>query len=81
MKRQRLVPLSLSMAAVLKEEKNFDFTLPLHDATGKIIGAVGWTVPPQPCEQETAVARRARETAQELERQISSMDELLVQLM
>ena len=57
---------------VLKEGEYLDVTLPLHDSTGKLIGAVGLTLKPGPGEREADAIRRARATARELERQIPS---------
>ncbi len=57
---------------VLKEEGNFDVTLPLHTASGKVIGAIGLTFKPQGNEQESAAAERAKKMAAEVEKQISS---------
>ena len=61
---------------VLKEGENFDVTLPLHDAAGKIIGAIGLTLKPAAGEQEGNATRRARAIANELERRIPSRDRL-----
>lgn len=61
---------------VLKEEGNFDVTLPLHDATGRVIGAIGVTFKPRPDERRGDVIRRARNVAREIERQIPSKAEL-----
>ena len=61
---------------VLREGENFDVTLPLHDATGKIIGAIGLTLKPAPGEQEGNATRRARAIANELEKRIASRDRL-----
>ena len=61
---------------ILKEGENFDVTLPLHDAAGEIIGAVGLTFKPQPGEQESDAIRRAKDAAQELEKQILSKAKL-----
>jgi len=63
-------------AVVLKEGDNFDVTLPLHDATGKIIGAIGLTFKPRRGEQETDAVKRAQDMAHELERQIPSKAKL-----
>jgi len=61
---------------VLKEGENFDVTLPLHDATGKVIGAIGLTLRPDVGEQEGDATRRARAIASELENQVPSKDSL-----
>ena len=57
---------------VLKEEGNFDVTLPLHTASGKVIGAIGLTFKPQGNEQESTAAGRAKKMAAEVEKQITS---------
>src|SRR5713226_9317945 len=61
---------------VLREGENFDVTLPLHDATGKVIGAIGLTLRPDVGEQERDATRRARAIASELENQVPSKDSL-----
>jgi hypothetical protein len=61
---------------VLREEKNFDVTLPLYDATGRTIGAIGLTFKPIPGEQDAAAARRGRAMAHEVEKQIASREQL-----
>lgn len=61
---------------VLKEGTNFDVTLPLHDASGKVIGAIGLTLKPSDGEKEAGAKRRALGIAGELEKQIASKDSL-----
>jgi hypothetical protein len=61
---------------VLKEGENFDVTLPLHDATGQVIGAIGLTFKPLPGEKNADAARRARAMAHEIEKQIASRAQL-----
>ena len=61
---------------VLKEGENFDVTLPLHDAAGKIIGAIGLTFKPRPGEQDPEAVSRARAMAQEVEKHIASTRQL-----
>jgi len=55
-----------------KEEDGFDVTVPLHDATGKLIGAVGMGFKPEPGQQEPGVIERAIQITRELEKQIPS---------
>ncbi len=57
---------------VLREEGNFDVTLPLHTASGKIIGALGLTFKPRGEEQESSAVGRATKMARELEKHITS---------
>ncbi len=61
---------------VLKEGKNFDMTLPLHDAAGNTIGSIGLTFSPRTGEQEADAARRARAMSREIEGRILSTGEL-----
>jgi hypothetical protein len=61
---------------VLKEGENFDVTLPLHDAAGKVIGAIGLTFTPLSGEQDRDAASRARAMAHEIEKQIASTVQL-----
>jgi hypothetical protein len=61
---------------VLKEGENFDVTLPLHDASGKTIGAIGLTFKPRASEHDADAARRARAIAREIEKQIASRSQL-----
>ncbi len=61
---------------VLREEGNFDVTLPLHTASGKIIGALGLTFKPQGDQRESSAVERARKMARELEKQITSKAKL-----
>jgi hypothetical protein len=61
---------------VLREGGNFDVTLPLHDAMGRIIGAIGLTLKPAAGEQEGDATRRAGAIASELEKQTPSRDSL-----
>ena len=61
---------------VLKEEGNFDVTLPLQTASGEIIGALGLTFKPRGDEREAAAVERARKMAGELEKEIPSKAKL-----
>lgn len=65
-------------AVVLREGENFDVTLPLHDASGRVIGAVGLTLKPGADPRERAAAERALVLAKGLERQIPSLESLFV---
>jgi hypothetical protein len=60
----------------LREQGNFDVTLPLHDASGKVIGAIGLTFKPAANEQEAAAIQRAQSITRDLEKQISSKAKL-----
>ncbi len=57
---------------VLKEGGKFDVTLPLHTASGRVIGAIGLTFKPQGNEREASAAERAKKLAAEVEKRITS---------
>lgn len=61
---------------VLREAGNFDVTLPLHTASGKVIGALGLTFKPEGNEEESAAVERAKNLASELEAQIPTKAKL-----
>ena len=61
---------------VLREGKNFDITLPLYDAAGNLIGAIGLTFKPAEHEKESSALERARRAARELQRLIPSKAKL-----
>ncbi len=61
---------------VLKEGANFDVTLPLHDASGRTIGAIGLTFPPRNGERQSGAVQRAQAMAREVEKQIPSAAKL-----
>lgn len=61
---------------VLKEGKNFDVTLPLHDAAGNTIGSIGLTFRPRAGEQKAEAARHARAMTREVEKHIASAGQL-----
>jgi hypothetical protein len=61
---------------LLREGENFDVTLPLHDAAGRTIGAIGLTFKPRSGEQDPAATRRARAIAGQIEKQIASAEQL-----
>lgn len=67
-----LTAMQTGKAVVLKEEGNFDVTLPLRTASGKVIGALGLTFKPHGNEQESAAVERAKKMASELEKRIAS---------
>lgn len=67
-----LQAMRLGQPIVLKEGEDFDVTLPLHDAVGRIIGAIGLTFKPGTGESEEAAIRRACEWAGVIEKQIPS---------
>ena len=55
----------------------YDITQALHDAAGKLIGAIGMDIPPLKGESRAAVLRRAQAILAEIEGQIPSKQALL----
>jgi hypothetical protein len=61
---------------VLKEGSNVDVTLPFHDASKRVIGAIGLTLKPTGDERESSVVKRAQSIARELETRVPSKTKL-----
>jgi hypothetical protein len=61
---------------VEKEKDEFDATLPIHDAAGKIIGTVGMDFKTGPGQTKETVTRQAKQIASELEKRITSKEQL-----
>ena len=61
---------------VEKEKDEFDATLPFHDSAGKIIGAVGMDFKAGPGQTIEAVTRQAKQIVSELEKRITSKEQL-----
>jgi hypothetical protein len=54
----------------------YDITMPLHDASGKLIGTVGLDFKPEPGQQQPQVGQVAQQLVREMETQIPSKDKL-----
>ncbi len=54
----------------------YDITMPLHDATGKLIGTVGLDFKPEPNQKESEVMELARQIVREMETQIPTKTKL-----
>jgi hypothetical protein len=61
---------------VEKERDGWDITTPLHDASGRMIGALGIDFKREPGQQESGVVARARQITNEIEKQIPSKAKL-----
>lgn len=61
---------------VEKEKDEFDATLPLHDAAGKVIGTVGMDFKATPGQTKETVTRQAKQIAAELEKHFTSKEKL-----
>jgi cell division septation protein DedD len=69
-------PMRTGKPVVEKEKDGFDVSLPLHDSTGKIIGAVGIGFKSAPGQTEASVTQQAQKIATEMEAQIPSKAKL-----
>jgi hypothetical protein len=61
---------------VEKEKDEFDATLPIHDAAGRIIGTVGMDFKAGPGQTKETVTRQAKQIAAELEKRIMAKEQL-----
>jgi hypothetical protein len=61
---------------VEREKDEFDATLPLHDASGKIIGTVGMDFKAGSGQTLETVTRQAKQIVSELEKRITSKEQL-----
>jgi hypothetical protein len=61
---------------VEKEADGYDVTAPLHDANGKVVGAIGIDFKLQPGQTDASILRRTGELLNELERKIPSKSTL-----
>ena len=61
---------------VEQEKDEFDATLPIHDSAGKIIGTVGVDFKAGPGQTKETVVRQAQQIASELEKRITSKEQL-----
>jgi hypothetical protein len=61
-----------------KDKQVYDVTIPLHDASGKIIGTAGIEFKPEPNQSDVQVTKRSEQIAKEMESKVSSKGELFV---
>ena len=65
-------PMRTGKPVVEKEKDGFDVSLPLHDSTGNVVGALGVGFKPAPGQTEASVTAQAQKIAAEMEAQIPS---------
>jgi hypothetical protein len=61
---------------VEKEKDEFDATLPIHDAAGKIIGTVGMDFKAGKGQTKETVTHQAKQIVSELEKRITAKEQL-----
>ena len=78
--RDELTAMKTNKPFVEKENEEgkevYDITMPLHDATGKLIGTVGLDFKPEPNQKESEVVELARQIVHEMETQIPTKAKL-----
>jgi hypothetical protein len=62
--------------AEIEEQDLYDVTQALHDASGRLVGAVGIDIKPRPGQDRAAVVARAKVLLRELETRIASKEKL-----
>jgi hypothetical protein len=70
-------PIRTGKPFVGREEGEFDISLPLHDRSGRLVGAVGIRLKAAPGQTQAIVVNQARAMAHEMEAQIPSKAALL----
>ena len=74
--KDELTAMKTNQPFVEKEKDEFDATLPIHDAAGKIIGTVGMDFKAGPGQTKETVTRQAKQIAAELEKRITAKEQL-----
>ena len=69
-------PMKTGKPYVEKEKDGYDISLPLHDATGKAIGAVGMEFKLEPGQTVANMTGKAKQIAGEMEKRIPSKSAL-----
>jgi len=77
--QEDMTPMRTGRAVVGKEGSAIDISLPLHDASGHLVGSAGIEIKPKPGESRAAVVAKAKTIAHEMEKQIPSKARLLGQ--
>lgn len=72
-----LAPMTTGKPYVEKERDGFDVSVPLRDAAGRLVGALGVEFRPEPHQSRAEVTGRAQKIASEMAAQISSKMRLL----
>lgn len=65
-------PMKTGKPNVEKEKDGYDISLPLHDASGKAIGALGIEFKLEASQTATNMSEKAKQIAGEMKKQISS---------
>lgn len=70
--REDIVPMRTGKPVVEKEGAALDVSLPLHDASGHLVGSVGVEIKPKAGQSRAEVIAAATSIAREMEKQIPS---------
>jgi hypothetical protein len=74
--KDELTAMKTNKPFVEQEKDEFDATLPIHDAAGKMIGTVGMDFKTGPEQTKETVTRQAKQIVAELEKRITTKDRL-----
>ncbi len=74
--KDELDPMRTGAPSVERESDGFDVTMPLHDLSGQIIGAIGMDLKIARAQQRSSIVERAKKILQEIEAQIPSRAKL-----
>jgi hypothetical protein len=75
--KDELTAIKTNQPFIEEEKSEFDATLPLHDAAGAVIGTVGMDFTKENGLTKATVAQRAKSIVGEIEKKITSREELL----
>lgn len=70
-------PIHTGKPYVEKEKDDFDVSLPLHDLSGKLVGAIGIELKAEPGKTQSDIVEQAKKIAGEIERKIPSKAALM----
>ena len=77
---EELTAMKTNSPLVQKEMENgkdtYDVTIPIHDASGKVIATAGIDFDPDPNQSEAKVTERAQQIAKEIEAKVPSKEKL-----
>ena len=74
--KDELMAIQTNAPFVEKEKDGFDVTLPLHDSLGKVMGTAGMDFKPEPGQKKSDVVGKAKQIAYELEKRLTSKEQL-----
>lgn len=74
--KDELTAIKTKQPFVEQEKDGFDVTMPLHDASGKIMGTLGMDFKPEAGQTKASVTENAKQIASEVEKKVTSREQL-----